>query len=113
MAPQPDREKSDTYAGSSFAFGLAARKFLSSPQGEGGPGPLACDERRGTDRRDVGGVHSAFASHGYEDAVVATYGLAGLPCLSVVRLATEFDAASLACDRIVPGRGTVLFGCGS
>ncbi len=59
---------------------------------------------------------SAFAAHGLrDDAVVATYGLAEhtvFVCRATTPKRREFDATSLAEDRIVPGRGTVLFGCG-
>ena len=103
----------------SFAFGLAARKFLSSPcqikvdlsclrHATNGAEPIRA--------ADVDAFCSAFAGHGLrKDAVVATYGLAEhtvFVCRATAPKRREFDSASLACDRIVPGRGTVLFGCG-
>ena len=113
-----DRRATHTQA-PSFAFGLAARKFLSSPcqikvdlsclrHATNGAEPIRAS--------DVDAFCSAFASHGLrEDAVVATYGLAEhtvFVCRATAPKRREFDSASLACDRIVPGRGTVLFGCG-
>ena len=47
--------------------------------------------------------------------MVATYGLAEhtvFVCRATAPKRREFDSTSLACDKIVPGRGTVLFGCG-
>ena len=103
----------------SFAFGLAARKFLSSPcqikvdlsclrHATNGAEPIRA--------ADVDAFGSAFAAHGLRaDAVVATYGLAEhtvFVCRSTAPKRREFDAASLACDKIVPGQGTGLFGCG-
>jgi acyl-CoA synthetase (AMP-forming)/AMP-acid ligase II len=114
-----DRRATHTQA-PSFAFGLAARKFLSSPchikvdlsslvHATNGAEPIRA--------ADVDAFCSAFAAHGLRaEAVVATYGLAEhtvFVCRSSTPKRREFDAASLACDRIVPGKGTVLFGCGS
>ncbi len=65
---------------------------------------------------DVDAFCSAFASHGLRmDAVVATYGLAEhtvFVCRATAPKRREFDATALAEDKIVPGKGTVLFGCG-
>ena len=47
--------------------------------------------------------------------MVATYGLAEhtvFVCRATAPKRREFDSTSLAEDRIVPGKGTVLFGCG-
>ena len=103
----------------SFAFGLTARKFLSSPckvrvdlsslrHATNGAEPIRAS--------DVDAFCSAFAAHGLRaDAVVATYGLAEhtvFVCRATTPKRREFDATALASDRIVPGKGTVLFGCG-
>ena len=113
-----DRRATHTQA-PSFAFGLAARKFLSSPcqikvdlssllHATNGAEPIRA--------ADVDAFCSAFAAHGLrQDAVVATYGLAEhtvFVCRATAPKRREFDSTSLACDKIVPGRGTVLFGCG-
>jgi len=113
-----DRRATHTQA-PSFAFGLAARKFLSSPcqikvdlsslvHATNGAEPIRAS--------DVDAFCGAFDSYGLRrDAVVATYGLAEhtvFVCRATAPKRREFDAAALASDTVLPGKGTVLFGCG-
>jgi len=102
-----------------FAYGLAARKYLSLPNivkvdlsslrhATNGAEPIRA--------ADMDAFAAAFERYGLRPrVVVATYGLAEhvvFVCRSLAPKRCEFCAASLARDVVLHGTGTVLFGCG-
>ena len=103
----------------SFAYGLAARKYLSSPNivkvdlstlkhATNGAEPIRA--------ADVDTFAAAFERCGLRPrVVVVTYGLAEhvvFVCRSLAPKRCEFVSECLARDVVLPGKGTVLFGCG-